>query len=435
MTGPEPPELEQFLGMQRYATRSPGIGGRLRVQPADFVVEEIPKPPSPAQGAGKYTIATLRATNWETNRLVRELGRHLGISRRGIYFTGTKDKRAVKTQQMALLAPEERVRALRIPGLEVLATYRADRAPKLGDLVGNRFELAVRELGVGPEEAEHRCAAVEEELRAVGGAPNFFGIQRFGSLRPVTQKVGERIVRGDFEGAVMAYVAEPQPGEPPEAFEARRRVGLERDFDKALTYYPQRLTFERVLVGHLAQHPGDFVGALRRLPLNLATMFVYAYQSQLFNRMLSRRLAAKPSLLGVDAGDIVVPMDSDGVPDHDTLVPVRPANLEKCRRQVRKGRAAPTGLVFGLDTPFAEGSMGEIERRVVAQEQLEPKDFAIPAMPELTAFGQRRALVVQAADYTRAAGPGAMSFRFRLPKGCYATSLLREFMKTDPRSY
>lgn len=421
--------------MRVYATRAEGIGGRLRVAPEDFVVEEIPDPPRPSKGPGKYTIVTLRATNWETNKLVRELGRRLGVSRRGIFFTGTKDKRAVKTQQMAILAPEERVRAVQIAGVEVLSTFRADRAPKLGDLIGNRFDIAVRELALPADEAARRCGAVEGELAALGGMPNFFGVQRFGALRPVTQAVGERLVRGDVEGAVMAYVGDPQPGEPAEAFEARRRIQEERDFGKAVTYYPRQLTFERVLVQHLAESPGDWVGAVRKLPLNLVTMFVYAYQSLLFNEVLSERLSRGLPLREPLEGDIVVPVDRLACPDHDTLIPVRARNLAKCRAQAAKGRAAPTGLVFGLASPFADGPLGEIEREVVAKAGIERAAFGMPHMPELASFGQRRALVVAPRGYERRGEDQAVRLGFHLPKGSYATCLLREFMKAPASAY
>lgn len=431
----EPPALERFLGLSRYATEGPGVGGRLRATPQDFVVEEIPRPPAPARGEGKYTIATLRATNWETNKLVREIGRRLGVSRRGIYFTGTKDKRAVKTQQMAILAPEDEVRALAIPDVEVLATFRADRAPKLGDLVGNRFDIAVRDLAVPPEEAEARCARVAAELAQAGGAPNYFGLQRFGALRPITQVVGERIVRGDFEGAVMTYVGNPQKSEPADAFEARRRVQEERDFGNALTFYPSHLTFERVLLEHVAKSPGDWIGALRRLPLNLVTMFVYAQQSLLFNRIVSARLDEGLPLREPVVGDIVLPVDAEGVPDHDTLIPVRAANLAKCARQARKGRAVASGLVFGLEAPFAEGTMGELERRVVEASGIERRAYRIPEMPELASFGQRRALAVTPAPLDRAIEGDAVRFRFQLPKGSYATCVLREFMKAPANAY
>jgi tRNA pseudouridine13 synthase len=431
---PTPPALEQHLGLQRYATRSDGIQGRLRTTPQDFVVEEIPKPPAKAQGEGKYTIATLRATNWETNRLVREMGKRLGVSRRAIFFTGTKDKRAVKTQQMAIAAPESKVRALQLSGVEVLDTFRADRAPKLGDLVGNRFAIAVRGCALRGPALEERCAALDAELAEAGGVPNYFGLQRFGALRPITQVVGERIVRGDLEGAVMAYVGMPMEGEPQEAFHARSRIQETRDFSKAVTYYPQQLSFERVLVEHLAKNPGDWTGAIRRLPQNLATMFVYAYQSLLFNRIVSERLAMGP-LDQVLVGDILLPVDEHGVPDHDILIPVREANLAKCQRQASKGRAAPTALVVGLDVPFAEGPMGAIEQRVFAAEALDRRAFAVPDMPELASFGQRRAIVIRARDVARTTEDDAATFRFQLPKGSYATCVLREYLKADASAY
>lgn len=430
-----PPEGEAALGMGAYATRMPGIGGRLRAAPEDFVVEEIPLPPTPSRGAGKYTVATLRATNWETNKLVRELGRRLGVSRRGIFFTGTKDKRAVKTQQMAILADEARVRAVQIPGVEVLATYRADRAPKLGDLAGNRFRIVARDLAVDDAEAALRCAAIEAELAAAGGAPNYYGVQRFGALRPVTQVCGERLLRGDPEGAVMAYLGGPQPGEPADAFAARRRVEEDRDFVKAITYFPRQLTFERVLLQHLAESPGDWVGALRKLPLNLVQMFVYAYQSLLFNQALTARLEAGLPIGEPLPGDILVLLDREGVPDHGATVPVRADNLAKCRAQVAKGRAAPTGIVLGLDAPLAGGAMGDIERAVVARAGMPREAFAMPHMPELASFGQRRALAVRPRDASLKVDAGRAEFEFRLSKGSYATCVLREYMKAPMSAY
>ena len=96
---------ESTVGIGPYVTKTAGIGGRLRVVPRDFRVDEISKPPAVAEGAGKYTIAVVRAENWETNRLVAEIARRLSIRREDVYFAGTKDKRAIKTQQLAIKAP------------------------------------------------------------------------------------------------------------------------------------------------------------------------------------------------------------------------------------------------------------------------------------------------------------------------------------------
>jgi tRNA pseudouridine13 synthase len=276
---------------------------------------------------------------------------------------------------------------------------------------------------------------VSAELEQAGGMPNYFGLQRFGSLRPITHVVGEAIVRGDVEGAVMAYLGRPQPGEPEQVFAARRQVEEERDFVKALTYFPKQMTFERVLLQHLAESPDDWVGALRKLPLNLATMFVYAQQSLLFNRVLSARLEQGLPLGEPVEGDLLVQVDAAGVPDPQRVVPVRADNLGKCRRQCGKGRAAPSAVVAGLDVPLASGKMGEIERDVLAKSGIEPVAYRIPHMPELASFGQRRAIVVRPGDLAVRHDDDASRFSFRLPKGSYATCLLREFMKSEALAY
>src|SRR5438093_8446102 len=89
--------MERDVGIVGYLTSTPGVGGTLKDAPEDFVVEEISSPPPPS-AEGRFTVATIRVRNWETNRLVRELARALHVSRRRIGFAGTKDKHAVTTR-------------------------------------------------------------------------------------------------------------------------------------------------------------------------------------------------------------------------------------------------------------------------------------------------------------------------------------------------
>src|SRR5438105_13146017 len=83
--------MERDVGIVGYLTSTPGVGGTLKDAPEDFVVEEISSPPPPS-AEGRFTVATIRVRNWETNRLVRELARALHGSRRRIGFAGTQDK-------------------------------------------------------------------------------------------------------------------------------------------------------------------------------------------------------------------------------------------------------------------------------------------------------------------------------------------------------
>ena len=55
---------EKDIGMLYYLSGADGTGGRLKARAEDFVVEEVSKGPERAEN-GKYTIATVKATNWD----------------------------------------------------------------------------------------------------------------------------------------------------------------------------------------------------------------------------------------------------------------------------------------------------------------------------------------------------------------------------------
>jgi tRNA pseudouridine13 synthase len=430
----EPPAVEKEVGMEVYLTSSPGVGGRLRISPEDFIVEELSLPPPRVEGGG-YIALRAQIRNWETNRLVRELARCVGISRHRIGFAGTKDKRGVKVQFFTVLASMEQVGRISLGDFEVLEAYPTDRPLELGQLLGNRFDIRLR--GATGEGLPAALASVSGELASAGGFPNFFGIQRFGALRPVTHVVGERMVRGDIEGAVMAYLGGPVEAESEPARLARTRLENERDFAAAAGYFPRHLGFERSLIHHLQVHPGDWAGALRQLPPNLLMMFVHAYQSALFNRILSQRIREGMPLLEPETGDIVLPADILGRPDHDHHILVEGHNLERVREKARSGKAFVSGVLFGSDSSFSGGRMGEMERKVVEEEGLRPEDFLVPEIPEVSSKGTRRELLVRFPPGEPDIVPEdeAIRFRFSLPRGCYATALLREYMKGEVLDY
>lgn len=432
-----PGELERSLGLERYLTDSPGTGGRLKKVPEDFIVEEVPLAFPPPVKDGKYTVASLRVRNWETNRLVAELARVLHVPRETIFFAGTKDKRAITTQYVSIRAPEDAVRALDIRDVEVLETRRVDRAPKIGELVGNRFVIRVRDMDAPLAKSSELMAATLAALP--GGFPNYFGVQRFGVLRPVTHKVGHAIIRGDLEEAVRLYVGNPVADEPADARAARTVFEETRDPVAALPHYPRHLSFERQMLDHLTRAPGDHAGALLALPQNLRSMFVYAAQSILFNRIVARRLEAGMGLNEPHVGDIVVAVDADGRPEKSTPHRVTSVNRERVARLCANGGALVTGVLFGSDVPLAEGRMGEIERAVIAESGYEPHDLLIPHLPEVKSWGTRRELLAPLGPVRHASGEdqhGAyLELSFFLLKGSYATCLLREVMKSEAAAF
>ena len=423
--------MENDVGIEVYLTATKGIGGRIKANPEDFVVSEIPILP-PREEGGRFTAAWIKTRNWETNRLVRMMSRELRISRKRISFAGTKDKRAITSQLFQFDAPIELVGGLRIKDVELLDYYQTNKKVGIGDLKGNRFDITIREIQHPKEEIAEIASATATELAGAGGFPNFFGVQRFGSIRPITHIVGRCIVRGDFKAAVDAYVANPIEGEDEQVFEARTALEQTGDYGGALKMYPDVMSFEKAMLNHLVKHPDDHIGALEQLPFNLLMMFVHGYQSFLFNRILSERIRRGLPLSKPMMGDVVMAVGKDGLPDDRHFVPVNGDNLEKVGKQVSGGKAFVSGVLFGSESTFADGEMGNIERGVVESEGLKPHDFTLPAMPRLSSKGTRRPLSMPLPRMDVKPSDGLVEMKFELSKGCYATVILREFMKVDP---
>jgi len=425
---------ESELGLEVFITSDiPGIGGKLRKTPEDFAVDEVSLLP-PEAPDGKYVVAKVWHRNWEANRLVRRLASNLRVGRGKVGFAGTKDGRSVATQLMSFDAPMVAVAALTIPDVRIIEPYRARRMVSIGDLIGNSFRIKVSDIPDGTK-TDQICPSVFGQLEELGGFPNFFGPQRFGSVRPITHLIGKDLIRGDIEGAVMKYIANPSDEEESEANDARATLQATRDYEKALKEFPTKLTFERTLIGHLKDNPEDYLGALRKLPKNLLMMFVHAYQSYLFNKMLSERLRRGISIKLPEVGDLILPLNKMGLPDHDGPLSVDDANLAKVVAKCKEKKAFVSGLLYGTESQFAGGPMGEIERKVIETEKIERPDFQIVGLREASSSGTRRELLAIYKDFSMDSGQNEAAFCFTLNKGCYATALLREFMKAEMSHY
>jgi len=362
--------------------------------------------------------------------LVRFIASNLHISRRAVMFAGTKDKRAITTQLFCINAPPEAVLSLSIPDVEVLSAYRSRRKIEIGDLIGNRFRIFLSDVVVDEGELKRNLGSVTAKIDSEGGFPAFFGVQRFGAQRPVTHIVGRYIVKGDFRGAVHAYTGNPSDREAEDVREARRFVDDTEDYAAALKIYPRHLTFEREMLEHLAAQPGDYAGALKRLPKNLLMMFVHAYQAYMFNLAVSERIGRGIGLAEPDVGEIIIPIDRNDLPYHERPMTVTEANRELMARRIKERRGFISSVLFGSESEFSGGRMGEIEREIVEKEGLKREDFIIPQIREISSKGHRREILAPVSGLKWKVEDGGVWFEFELTKGNYATVLLREYMKS-----
>src|SRR4030043_644546 len=294
------------MGIEVYATRSAGIGGVIRQNVEDFAVEEVLVDGSKAQiepstNTGKtlgsseiqrhFLLCVLVKRNWDAFSAVKAVSDDLGISMGRIQIGGIKDARAITAQYVTIEnALAEDVKGFKTRDLELRPVGYFHSQFSSYYLLGNSFQIVINSINHSKSVIKKRIDQTIREIRSVGGVPNFFGHQRFGTTRPITHLVGEAIVKGNLEKAAMLFLAEPSVYEHPESRQARRELPLTQDFKQALQNFPRQLRYERLMLAHLVEKPRDFVGTFKRLPVKLQALLVQAYQSFLFNCFLSERI-------------------------------------------------------------------------------------------------------------------------------------------------
>jgi tRNA pseudouridine13 synthase len=459
---PAEDSLANSIGLTGYAVESTGIGGVLKSRVADFRVEEISTKIS-LDSKGRFTAANVTLTNWETNRFISKLASACGISRNRIFFAGTKDKRAVTRQVFIIDAPVKRVSSVNLPDVEIEIIGRTHQKLGFGNHRGNRFTIVARGCchpdgtPMTDTEAMEKIANIESEMKEHLGSglfPNWIGPQRFGAGRPVTPIVGRHVVSEDWKGAVMAYLSlEGDEKEDVAAF--RKHIRDNGPTEEALTIIPHWLGFERDMLRHLIANPEDWVGAFRKLPNNLQLMTVHSLQSVAFNRTIKARIDAGLSLSTPVDGDLVGRVDENGQLETSSMVAVEERTLNRITRNCQLGRLVVTGQLPGSIVNKPDGLFGEIEQQVLTDMELADCTWEVERIRRLTTKGTRRPLVTTFSEFQYEPVPIAgdetmgekwidgvqegdlwnqegacIRFRFTLPSGSYATTLLREFMRS-----
>jgi tRNA pseudouridine13 synthase len=441
------PKLETDLGIEVYASEARGIDGKIRCSPEDFIVEEVLADGSKAyvqleekkalpSGHGRYLVCLLTKKGWDTLVVVRKIANQIGISPERIDIAGIKDARALTAQHISIGGiPPDRVLKVNIKDITINPIRFSSEKISSKILFGNQFNITVRSVKYGSTTVHRRVEQTRNELTGLGGIPNFFGHQRFGTVRPVTHRVGRCLMKEDFESAVLLFLSEPSCHEHPQARKARELLRETRDFKSALKIFPRQLIYERLMLRHLSKYPKDFLGAYRRLPLKLRMFFVQAYQSYLFNRFLSERMRRGIPISKAEIGDYVVSLNKKRLPTN-SFRKADASNVLKISREIREGKMAVAIPLIGFRQSTSDGVQGEIEEEVLKNEGISSNDFRIQKMPEASARGGLRSalspvlgLKIEERDETAGQNRSIVKFSFTLQKGCYATILLRELMK------
>ncbi|MBN1248171.1 MAG: tRNA pseudouridine(13) synthase TruD, partial [Anaerolineae bacterium] len=154
----------------------PGIGGVIRNEVEDFIVDEVPAYEPCGEGEHTYFRVEKRAIT--TMQLVRQIAEKLDLPPRAISYAGLKDARAVAQQTLSVqFVPVETIEALELLNARILWVKRHRNKLRIGHLRGNRFIVRIRDVVA---DAELRASAILDAL-VMRGVPNAYGPQRFGN--------------------------------------------------------------------------------------------------------------------------------------------------------------------------------------------------------------------------------------------------------------
>lgn len=380
---------------------------KLKRIPEDFRVEELT---DVAAADGPFALYRLSKRWIGTPEAIEAILQCWRIERDRISFGGLKDFHAVTQQHLTIeRGPQRNLHQSRFE-LDYLG--QVAQPFQAGDVAGNRFHVVLRDLDAA---AAGGCQTALAGL-AEPGVPNYFDDQRFGSVGSSGQFIAEAWCRGDHERALWLALADSNDHDTPAQ---RDEKSLLRAHWGAWSACQGRLANPdcRRVIQFLADRPTDFRTAMARLPIDLRSLYVAAFQSHLWNRLLDRYLRAefRPEQLA----ELPLRLGPGAFPRR--LDEPQAATLARCELPLPSARLKPE-----------PGPIRDLLDDTLREFGIELRQIRIK-YPRDTFFskGYRRAVFVpHELSYTLEpdelyAGRQKLCVSFRLSRGSYATLLVK----------
>lgn len=385
---------------------------RLKIKrlPEDFQVAELSE--FSASG-GPFALYRLSKRSLGTPEAIDEIIRRWHLPRPRLSYGGLKDRHAI-TQQYVTVRNGPR-QNMSEKNLELCYLGQCDRHFTPHDIAGNRFTIVIRDLS----EAGLAAAAQAADETARDGLPNYFDDQRFGSVGDSGEFIGRAWCRGDYERALWLALADPNPDDPHSEREQKRILSDNWGHWPECKQLLSR-SHRRSVVTYLADKPPDrpdYRGAFARLKVDLRGLYLAAFQSFLWNRMLARILRRE-----VPAENRVeVALKLDPVPFF--------TGLDDERRAFLQGTELP---LPSARLHLEEGPVLALIEEVLTEVGLELRELRVK-YPRDSFFSKgSRAAVIRVGTLLHESSADELypnryklTLSFDLPRGAYATILVK----------
>ena len=386
---------------------------KLKCRPDDFVVTENI---SLASAAGVFSLYCLHKTNIGTLEAIQQISRIWNLPAGRIAHAGLKDRHAVAQQSITIRhGPQSDIQQDRFS-----VRYLGQTATPLtaASIRSNRFQIVIRRLTV------EQAIGIVEQATVPNGfvVPNYFDEQRFGSLGFSGDYVAVAWCRRDYERATWLALADPNRHD---RSDEKAQKCILRDHWGDWPECKQQLSrsHRRSIVTYLVDHPEGFRRAFGLIRPGLRGLYLSAFQSAVWNRILGQQIRLKQSgLVETRIADSQLPfgrLAAELISSVDQMMPLISARTRSMNDDEQTLATAATAH-YGLRTN---------EMKVMY-----PRD-------RFFSRGSRRCWL--SADHMRAQSqvdelyPGyqSVSLDFELPAGCYATMLIRGLTYDDKKNY
>ena len=406
----------------------------------------------------QYLHFTILKWNITTSDAVLRLSKLLCTKPKNFSYAGLKDKRGITTQRMCcrFLEPK-RLLGINRPFFEanvessdsvvyknnyIMGDFEFSKnGLKLGDLCGNKFSIVLRDC---EETAQENLDKIRTSLLE-NGFINYFGLQRFGNNGD-THEIGKFILMKDYQSAVERILT-PNDNSKRDVVQSLNHYNTTEDAAAALNMLSYKSSLEGLLLSSLTKEPTDFKRALKCLHHKQQTLYTHAFQSYVWNKLVSRRIRTHD--MAVLAGDLVY--------TDQTQNEVRKLTSDEVSSYHLSDILLP---MPGYDIQLPDNCCKEYISEILDQDGMSIDDFKGPLGREFNVSGCYRNVIYKPSEFDadiikytdeneklvstnldsilgksfevkNEGSRTALRLRFTLPRSCYATMLLREIGRSD----
>jgi tRNA pseudouridine13 synthase len=392
---------------------------KLRRVPEDFQVDEQTRV-RPEKGS--FAFYRMTKTSIGTPEAIGAIVEKWNVHRKRISYGGLKDRHAVTTQYLTIHNGPKK--SLRQKSLEVEYLGQVEAPFTPAEIDGNRFQLILRDMS---SEDVQRSELAAQQL-AETGLPNYFDNQRFGSLGQSGEWIARAWCLGNWERALWLALADPHQGDPSSEKKQKQilrdlwgkwpecQTSLDRSSRRSIVTYLS----DKAKVGR----DPDYRGALARISVDLRGLYLSAYQSAIWNRLLTRYLESQCHQDHLQSFELISGRC------------VFPLQLPREQAQSLSRESLPLPCAR-IERP--EGIVGELLDDVLREEQIELREIRVK-YPRDSFFSKgTRAVLIRpqnlawnSADDELYPGQRKLTLKFELPRGSYATILVKRITGEDP---